>query len=277
MGDNMHDELLRIIRVYGGAPIGTEARDQAEQARMFLEPGVPADKIAIFRRLLRGRDDVYPIRWESRKTGRAGYSPACANEWKAGVCDKPRVKCGECQNRDLLPLDARAISKHLAGKQTIGIYPLLKNNHCFFLAVDFDKESWRDDAKRFALTCAKMGIPVALEISRSGNGAHAWIFFTEQIPAADARKLGAVILNRAGGSMASYDRMFPSQDTLSGKGFGNLIALPLQRLPQQRGASVFVNAELQPYPDQWEFLRTMPTMTRAQLNAILDRAAAALH
>lgn len=134
------------------------------------------DKIALFRRLFRGRDDVYPQRWESAK-GTSGYSPACGNEWKPGICHKPSVKCGDCNQRELLPVTDQVIYNHLAGKQTIGVYPLLPDDSCRFLAADFDESDWREDARAFLQSCRELGIPTALEVSRSGDGAHAWIFF----------------------------------------------------------------------------------------------------
>jgi hypothetical protein len=137
------------------------------------------DKIALFRRRFRGREEVYPQRWESAK-GTSGYSPACGNAWKPGVCRKPRVKCGDCNQRQLLPVTDQVIYDHLAGKQTIGVYPLLSADSCYFLAADFDEADWREDAKAFMQSCWELGIPAALEISRSGNGAHAWIFLPDR-------------------------------------------------------------------------------------------------
>jgi hypothetical protein len=108
----------------------------------------PEEKIALFRRLFCGRSDVYPVRWESKKGG-SGYSPACENEWRPGICEKPRIKCGACQQRKFLPVTDRVIYNHLAGKHTIGIYSLLKDDRCYFLATDFDESSWQDDALAF--------------------------------------------------------------------------------------------------------------------------------
>ena len=137
------------------------------------------DKIALFRRLFRGRKDVYPHRWES-STGKSGYSPVCGNEWKSGICKKPKVKCWECDQRFLLPVTDQVIYEHLSGKQTIGAYPLLTDDSCYFLAADFDKADWRQDARAFMQSCRELDIPAAMEISRSGNGAHIWIFFAHQ-------------------------------------------------------------------------------------------------
>ena len=120
-------------------PITWVAREQ-ESSRLST-----AEKVALFRRLFRGRTDVYPIRWESKTTGKAGYAPACANEWRAGVCEKPRIKCGDCSNRLLIPLSDAVVYDHLAGGHTVGVYPLLEDDTCYFLAVDFDEADWRDD------------------------------------------------------------------------------------------------------------------------------------
>jgi hypothetical protein len=128
-----------------------------------------AEKVALFRRLFRGRTDVYPVRWEGKTSGKSGYAPACANEWRAGVCEKPRIKCGDCSNRLLIPLSDAVIYDHLAGEHTVGVYPLLEDDTCYFLAVDFDEADWRDDARAFMQSCEELGVPAALEISRSGQ------------------------------------------------------------------------------------------------------------
>ena len=236
-----------------------------------------SEKIAIFRRLFSGRTDVFPRRWESAK-GKSGYSPVCGNEWKQGVCNKPRVKCGSCSERQLLPLTDEVIYDHLAGKHTIGIYPLLSDDHCHFLAVDFDKADWREDALSFMQSCGELSLPSALEISRSGNGAHVWIFFAEAVPAKDARQLGAILISHTCTrirqlSLTSYDRLFPNQDSMPRGGFGNLIALPLQRQPREMGRSLFVGAEFEPYPDQWAFLASIKPLSRAALEDAIQKDA----
>jgi len=154
------------------------------------------EKLALFGRLFRGRPDVYPVRWESKASDKSGYTPACANEWRKGLCEKPRIKCSECGNRELIPMADAVLFKHLAGDHTIGAYPLLPDDTCHFLAVDFDEADWRDDAQAFVLSCRELGAPVALEISRSGNGAHAWIFFADRVAARDARRLGSAIISQ---------------------------------------------------------------------------------
>ena len=240
------------------------------------------EKVALFRRLFRGRTDVYPIRWESKTTGKSGYAPACGNEWLAGVCEKPRIKCGECNNRLLIPLSDTIIYEHLAGKRTIGVYPLLADDACHLLAVDFDEAEWRDDAKAFYQSCHELGVPVALEISRSGNGAHGWVFFAGTVSARDARRLGtAVISNTCARTrqlkLESYDRLFPNQDSMPKGGFGNLIALPLQKLPRENGWSVFVDGDLRPHPDQWAFLAAIQPMAAHDIEPTILRATGTSH
>ena len=225
---------------------------------------------------------MHPVRWESVKTGKSGYAPACANEWRPGLCGKPRIKCADCGNRSLVPVSDAAIYSHLAGEKTIGVYPLLPDDTCYFVAIAFDKTEWREDAKAFAQSCRELGVPAALEISRSGNGAHAWIFFTTAIPARDARRLGTAILSHTCSrtrqlSLTSYDRLFPNQDTMPKGGFGNLIALPLQRKPREAGHSVFVDDALSEYPDQWAFLASIEPMAPHDIEATILLATGAAH
>lgn len=236
----------------------------------------PEKKISLFRSLFRGREDVYPVRWEG-KAGKRGYSPACANEWRDGYCQKPRVKCSRCSNRYFLPVTNELIQKHLTGKCTIGVYPLLPDETCCFLAVDLDKQNWPDDARAFLDTCDQLGVPAAMERSRSGNGAHIWLFFDEPVPAAKARALGSYILTqtmeiRPELGFDSYDRFFPNQDTMPRGGFGNLIALPLQYKPRQKGNSVFVNHQYRAYDDQWAYLASIKKIDSTTLDLILKEA-----
>ena len=239
-------------------------------------------KIQLFRRLFQGRTDVYPVRWESQSTGKSGYVPACGNEWRAGVCEKPRIKCGDCTQRALLPLTDQTIYDHLAGRHTLGVYPLLTDDSCHFLAVDFDEADWRDDVKAFARSCRELGVPVALEISRSGNGAHAWVFFSSKVSAREARQLGTALISHTCAStrqlkLSSYDRLFPNQDTLPKGGFGNLIALPLQKQPRESGGSIFVDDALHVYDDQWGFLASVPTMAANDIAPVILRATGKSH
>lgn len=241
------------------------------------DPEIIAERIALFRSLFRGREDVYPQRWQSAKSGKSGYSPVCGNEWRSGICHKPRVKCGICSHRQLMPLTDKVFFDHLTGKQTIGIYPLLTNDHCWFLASDFDKTDWQQDALAYMQSCRGLDIPAAMEISRSGNGAHVWIFFIEPVPASQARQLGSALISHASAlirqlSLTSYDRLFPNQDFMPKGGFGNLIALPLQKQPRQQGCSVFVDERLTPYADQWGFLAKMKRMSADELREAIVRS-----
>ena len=240
-------------------------------------------KIALFRVLFRGREEVYPRRFESAKSGKAGYSPVCGNEWVRGVCEKPRIKCSDCSHQRWLLVTDDVVRCHLSGVDdrgrdfVAGVYPMLLDERCFFLAVDFDKGDWSADALAYLDTCARLQIPAALERSRSGNGAHVWIFFAEAIAAALARKLGSHVLTetmerRPEAGLKSYDRFFPNQDTLPRGGFGNLIALPLQKAAREKGNSVFVDAKLAPYPDQWVFLSGVQRMPKQRVEALVRAA-----
>jgi superfamily II DNA or RNA helicase len=238
----------------------------------------PAAKIALFRSLFRGREDVFPKRWDNPKTGKAGYAPACTNEWVPRICGKPKVKCGDCLNRAFLPVTDDVIDGHLRGHHTAGVYPMLADETCWFLAADFDKATWLDDAAAFLQACGARGVPAALERSRSGQGAHVWMFFAEPVSASLARRLGAHLVTETMErnpdiGFASYDRFFPSQDNMPSGGFGNLIALPLQHSPRLAGNSVFLDANFEPHADQWAFLSTLHRMTLAEITAIAEEAA----
>ena len=242
-------------------------------------------KIALFRSLFHGREDVYPRRFESRKTGRAGYSPVCGNEWVQGICEKPRIKCSECPHQRFLPVTDDVIRWHLQGHDhhsrdfVIGVYPMLLDETCFFLAADFDKTTWQDDVGALLETCRQMNLPAALERSRSGRGGHIWFFFNEAVPATLARKFGAHILTetmerRPDIGLDSYDRFFPNQDTLPPGGFGNLIALPLQKRPRESGNGVFLDERMTPYLDQWEFLSSIHKISRGEVEEVVRLAEA---
>jgi len=234
-------------------------------------------KISLFRQLFRSRDDVYPKLWISTKTGRKGYSPACGNEWVRGVCEKPRVKCSDCPNQAFLLLSDQVVLDHLQGRHSIGVYPLLNDETCWFLTADFDKESWLDDVAAFVDTCRDLGVPAAVERSRSGNGAHVWFFFSSPVLAASARRMGCYLITETMArrhqlSMSSYDRLFPNQDTLPRGGFGNLIALPLQHEPRKAGNSVFLGEDFQPHSDQWAYLASLPRMAPSTVESIARKA-----
>ena len=243
-----------------------------------------AAKIALFRSLFRGRQDVFPQRWDNAKTGKSGYSPVCGNEWVRGVCGKPQVKCGECPSQAFKPVTDEIIRAHLQGRLgsgqagfTAGVYPMLPDDTCWFLAADFDKQSWMNDVTAFRDAAHAEGVPIAVERSRSGNGAHAWIFFVEPVHAAEARRLGALLITAAMDrspdiGFDSYDRFFPSQDTMPAGGFGNLIALPLQAKPRESGNSVFVDDNFLPFADQWAYLSSIRRMPAKDVAALVATA-----
>ena len=267
-GGTPYPDSTQPVREAPAVQPALSLEDRKERARK---------RIVLFRSLFRGREDVYARRWES-PDGRSGYTPAAQKDWKAINRSRPedRKKVDQ-KTRQYFPLTDAVIENHLLAKETIGVYPLLSDETCWFLAVDFDKKTWQEDSRVFMDTCRELNVPAALERSRSGNGGHVWIFFDRAIPAITARKLGCVILTRAMErrhqlGLDSYDRFFPSQDTMPKGGFGNLIALPLQGVPRKTGNSVFVDPDFQPYPDQWEFLSAVQRLPMVIAEQIVTEA-----
>lgn len=247
-------------------------------------PRTPAEKIALFLDLFGTRRSVFPKRWENSKAGKTGYSPACDNDSFAnrqnGICRKPKVKCSECCHQRFPPLDEHAIESHLRGEQTLGVYAIGTDDTCRFLAADFDGEGWRDDVLAYREAAERVGLTVAIERSRSGNGAHGWIFFADPVPAVTARKLGTILVAKASAlrptlGLGAYDRLFPNQDTLPAGGFGNLIALPLAKAPRQNGNTLFVDSAMKAFADQWSYLAGLPRLSRETLERTLARIAPA--
>lgn len=233
------------------------------------------EKISLFMSLFRGRNDVYAKKWQNKK-GFSGYSPHCMNEWTPGICNKPRIKCSSCNQQRYFPLDEAAVEKHLRGEMIIGVYPMELDETCHFLAIDFDKEGWQKDVSVIRETCSQFDLPIAIERSQSGNGCHAWFFFEDNVPAALARKLGTSLLTHAMNkrhkiSFESYDRLFPNQDTMPKGGFGNLIALPLQKKVRNNGNSVFIDGDFVPYPDQWSFLSNIEKLNEKLITKLIKK------
>ena len=219
---------------------------------------------------------MFPLRWENPRKRRGGWAPRCANEWKQGVCEKPRVKCAVCSNQAFVSPVEDELRAHLQGRQVMGVYPLIDGDLCYLLAIDLDGRSWRADVDALRETCRDLDVVPAVERSRSGEGAHIWFFFDAAVPAALARRFGLMVLTEAMArcptlGMASYDRLFPSQDTLPKGGFGNLIALPLQRGARQHGNTVFVDERFEPYDDQWSYLDSVPRTALERLEALVAK------
>lgn len=276
-------EHLKRVSGYQQIQVATSTKKQIltplhRSIQLSLE-----EKVALFRGIFRGREDVFARRWYSGKTGRSGYQPVCGNEWRIGLCSKGKISCTECENRAFSTLGYDDIYRHLEGRDNegrdvVGIYPILEDNTCYFLCADFDDKSslngYKDDVLAFVELCKEYNIPFSIERSRSGNGAHVWIIFEEPIPAVKARKLGNAVLTEAMRrkgtlSFKSYDRLFPNQDFLPEGGLGNLIALPLQGKARKEGNSLFVNESFEPYSDQWDYLASIKKISLEAIDATI--------
>ena len=252
-----------------------------EQSGGINKYSTPDEKIALFRSLFVGRTDVFAKRWYSKSSEKSGYQPVCGNEWEPGLCDKRKFKCAQCPNRKLMQLTDNDIYRHLSGKDeygrdVVGIYPMLTDETCHFCCIDFDKEGYQESAKAYLSVCRQHNIPAYLERSRSGNGAHVWLFFESPIPAKNVRLFAGSLLTKAMEnctkiSFKSYDRMLPNQDTMPNGGFGNLIALPLQGKARKQGNSVFVNEDFIAYDDQWAYLSQVQKISEAAVSEITSR------
>jgi superfamily II DNA or RNA helicase len=278
---SVHDELaVAEARLAELEAQRADALSRVAKLRAVLELDQPlgqAEKVRLFGDLFRGRRDVFPQRWAKRRSARSGYAPACRNEWVSGICEKPRVRCGVCPNQAFISVADDVLRVHLQGRIVAGVYPLLRDDTSWFVAIDLDGESWREDAVALREAATDVGVPVAVERSRSGDGAHVWVFFSEAVPAVQARRLASALLTDATGrrpaiGLDSYDRLFPSQDVLPDGGFGNLIALPLQHEARDQGCSVFLDDQLDPFADQWRFLAHVGRLDRARVDGLVAAA-----
>ena len=265
---------------------GAEEFARHAAARHIVTSESPArDKISLFKSLFRGREDVYAHGFV-KKGGGIGYSPTCENE-KTRRCPRwtranPGTKCSDCPSRQLVPVNDRAILEHFKGERNdyrdvMGLYVLTPDCKTWVLVADFDKEGWQRETTLYREACKRFGLFPAVERSRSGNGAHVWVFFEEPIDAELARNLGCTLITHAmtqaaGMNFESYDRLFPTQSTIAQGGFGNLIALPFQGQAQKRSNSVFVDDAFEPYPDQWRFLSSVVKASLSQARRIVDSA-----
>lgn len=242
---NLRDILLSLAHDYS----------DGIQKSITSKTSSQREKIALFRRLFKGREDVFAVRFES-KTGEKGYKPARDLEYN-----------------HIIPITDQVIHHHLQGKMTIGIYPVLQDQTCYFLALDFDGKQWKNDVLVFMKTCKILSIPAYVERSRSGEGAHIWMFFKEKVLAKTARQLGHFLLEEAqkdGYKLTTFDRMFPNQDYVSKEGFGNLIALPFQKSVAKDGHTLFVDASFNIFFDQWIYLSTIQRMSNEQIHLMIQ-------
>ena len=271
--DRLRTENARLTRL-----LELRGQDTSPAAEQMALPTAPEmvtmaspveDKLALYADRFCARTDVYALFWENHRAGTSGWMPAVAGGWRKGL-DRRQV-------RDL-PLTREVIAAHLAGEVFIGLYPLLRDNSCRFLAADFDGAAAMLDALAYAKAARASGVPAAVELSKSGRGAHVWVFFAAPVQASTARAMGTVLLHEAmvlRGSMdlRSYDRLFPNQDVLPEGGYGNLIAAPLQRRHRDDGLTVFLDlGTLEPYEDQWAFLSTLDRLSPSDAARVARRA-----
>ena len=270
----LRTENSRLVHLLQLTPQETAAPRPAQAGWFEAAPGPvdarsPAEhKVAMFGALFAARTDVYALRWENTQTGRAGWLPAIRGRWRKGM---------RREERDYLPLTPEVLRAHLVGDVHVGLYPLLDGDQTWWLAADFDGHAAMLDALAYLKAARAVSVPAGLEVSRSGIGAHVWIFFTAPIPAETARRLGTGLLREAMAvrgrmDLSSYDRLFPSQDVLPDGGVGNLIAAPLNGRYRKEGATVFLDlATMEPHPDQWAYLSSLSRMTPREVSRVVSR------
>lgn len=258
-------ENARLKRMLELNPVLATPPGPAQTGIFDARPGMvdhhssPGEKLDFFGALFSARTDIYATRWENKRTGNAGWLPAVRGGWRKEV---------PAASRDYIPLTKEVLRAHLSGEAHVGLYPLLDNDLCHWLVADFDGQAAMLDALAYLKAARSRSVPAALEVSRSGIGAHAWVFFTGPIPAETARRLGTALLREAMAvrgtmNLSSYDRLFPSQDVLPSGGVGNLIAAPLHGTSRRNGATVFLDlATMEPHNDQWAYLAYLASLGR---------------
>ncbi|HEX5119449.1 MAG TPA: DEAD/DEAH box helicase family protein [Pseudonocardiaceae bacterium] len=270
-------ENARLLRLLELTPRQAVPPGPLQTGFFEADPGpvdqrsAPDMKVDFFAALFGARTDIYATRWENTRAGKSGWLPAVRGGWRKGV---------RHEDRDYLPLDRTVLRAHLTGELHVGLYPLLDGGLCWWLAADFDGPMAMLDALAYLKAARAWAVPAALEVSRSGAGAHVWVFFTAPLPAETARRLGTALLREAMAvrgrmDLTSYDRLFPSQDVLPIGGVGNLIAAPLHGKARQSGATVFLDlATMEPHDDQWAFLSSLGRMSPAEVNRVTRRVGA---
>ena len=260
--------LLELTPVQARPPGPTQTGIFDGPPAMVDASSSPLAKIAFFASMFAARSDVHAVRWENARTGRSGWMPAVRGGWRKGVAPG---------SREYLPLTTDILASHLTGDIDLGLYPLLDGDRCWWLAADFDGSAAMLDALSYLKAARAVGAPVALEVSRSGQGAHTWLFFAGPVPAATARQVGTGLLREAIAlrgrmDLSSYDRLFPSQDVLPTGGVGNLIAAPLQGRCRRRGATVFLDTStLEPHDDQWAYLSSLGRLSPREVTRLAQR------
>lgn len=267
-------ENARLLRLLELTPQQAHSPGPVQTGIFDAAPGpvhagsTPGAKVAFFATLFAARGDVYSMRWENGRSGKSGWMPAVRGGWRKGL---------PAAEREYLPLTPEVITAHLCGEIELGLYPLLDADKCCWLAADFDGPAAMLDALAYLKAARAADAPAALEVSRSGLGAHVWLFFTAPVAAATARHVGSGLLREAISlrgrmDLSSYDRLFPSQDVLQVGGLGNLIAAPLQGGARRRGATVFLDlATLEPHKDQWAYLSSIVRLTPRELTRLAQR------
>ena len=268
-------ENARLLRLLELTPKQAAPPGPAQTGFFEAHPGpvdgqsAPDVKLEFFAALFAARTDIYATRWENTRAGKAGWLPAVRGGWRKGV---------RHDDRDYLPLTKEVLRAHLTGEIHVGLYPLLDGDLCWWLAADFDGPTAMLDSLAYLKAARTWSVPAALEVSRSGVGAHTWVFFTAPVPAESARRLGFALLREAMAvrgrmDLTSYDRLFPSQDVLPAGGVGNLIAAPLHGRARQDGATMFLDlATMEPHEDQWAFLSSLGRMSPAEIDRVARRA-----